>query len=369
MSVGRIGTPRRWQQLFAERLEHQLDDARHMLIDAAQETGGTGVSSFAFDLGTLQSTWELRDIEYVTHRRLLGPLALWFRRLLLTALSPLLSRQVANNAASARAISALHARVADLEATMRQTTATLQKLRASQRVYEGTVSLAARELNFLDLEDEFRGDEREITKRQQDYGGLFHGRQAVVDLGCGRGEFLALLRDAGVNARGVDTDPAMVQRCREKGLEVSLDDAESFLGSLLDATLDGIFVAQVIEHLESQSLIHLVELSAAKLEPGGVLVLESPNPRSLLALSAFWLDFTHVRLYDPYAVAWLMRSRGFDVTDVRFYLPGDETLRIPGIPLEVGASPDVDEFNQRIDILNNFVYGARDYAVVGVRRS
>jgi O-antigen chain-terminating methyltransferase len=368
MSDRKIETAPRAHRLFAERIGHQLDNARSVPIDAAPDIGVIGGASSALDLGTLQSTWELRDIEYVTHRRLLGSLALWFRRLVLTALAPLLSRQVAHNAASTRAISALHARVAELEAALEQTTETTHELPASPLGHEGTANVAARELNFLDLEEEFRGDEREITRRQQDYVGLFHGRHAVVDLGCGRGEFLALLRDAGVGARGVDTDAAMVARCREKGLDVRLEDAESFLDSLSDATVDGIFAAQVIEHLESQRVIHLVELAAAKLAPGGILVLESPNPRSMLALSAFWLDFTHVRLYDPYAVAWLLRSRGFDVTDVRFSLPGEETLRIIGIPPEVDA-PDAEEFNQRIGILNDFVYGARDYAVVAVRQS
>jgi O-antigen chain-terminating methyltransferase len=369
MSEGRIDTVPRVQRLFAERIRHQVDEARLARIDAAPTSHRTGSTSLDSDVRVLHSTWELLDIEYVTHRRLLGPLVVRLRGLLRRALNPLLLRQEAHNAASTRAIAALDTRVAELEFALDEAAAALETLLASPRSFEGASGLAARELNLLVLEDEFRGDEPEITRRQQDYVGLFDRRRAVVDLGCGRGEFLALLRDAGVGARGVDTDPAMVERCREKGLDVSVDDAESFLASLRDATLDGIFVAHVIEHFEPQSVIHLVELSAAKLESGGILVFESPNPRSLLTLSSFWLDFTHVRLYDPYAVAWLLRSRGFAVNDVRFYLPGDETLRLPEIPADVTSSSQAEEFNQRIGLLNDFVYGPRDYAVVAVRQS
>jgi SAM-dependent methyltransferase len=371
MSEGRIDTAPRVQRLFAERIRHQVDEARLERIDAAPTSRGTGSTSFASDVRALHSTWELLDIQYVTHRRLLGPLVVRVRGLLrrALALNPLLVRQEAHNAASTRVIAALDTRVAELEFALDEAAAALETLLASPRSYEGASGLAARELNLLVHEDEFRGDETEITRRQQDYVGLFDGRRAVVDLGCGRGEFLALLRDAGVGARGVDTDPAMVERCREKGLDVSVDDAESFLASLRDATLDGIFVAQVIEHFEPQSVIHLVELSAAKLESGGILVFESPNPRSLLALSSFWLDFTHVRLYDPYSVAWLLRSRGFAVNDVRFYLPGEEELRLPEIPADRTSGSQVEEFNQRLGLLNDFVYGPRDYAVVAVRQS
>jgi O-antigen chain-terminating methyltransferase len=369
MSEGRIDTAPRVQRLFAERIRHQVDEARLERIDAAPTSRRSGSTSLASDVRALHSTWELLDIEYVTHRRLLGPLVVRVHGLLRRALKPLLLRQEAHNAASTRAIAALDTRVAELELALDEAVAVLETLLASPRSYEGASGLAARELNLRVHEDEFRGDETEITRRQQDYVGLFDRRRAVVDLGCGRGEFLALLRDAGVGARGVDTDPAMVERCREKGLDVSVDDAESFLASLRDATLDGIFVAQVIEHFEPQSVIHLVELSAAKLESGGILVFESPNPRSLLALSSFWLDFTHVRLYDPYSVAWLLRSRGFAVNDVRFYLPGEEELRLPEIPADLTSGSQAEEFNQRIGLLNDFVYGPRDYAVVAVRES
>jgi 2-polyprenyl-3-methyl-5-hydroxy-6-metoxy-1,4-benzoquinol methylase/glycosyltransferase involved in cell wall biosynthesis len=143
------------------------------------------------------------------------------------------------------------------------------------------------------FEDLFRGSESAIAARQEVYLPLLRDHAPVLDVGCGRGELLELLRAAGVDARGVDLDPGMVARCAEKGLDVALQDAVTALEALDDAALGAVFCAQVIEHLPYEVFHRFFALAAQKLRPGGVLVAETVNPHSQVALKHFWLDLTH----------------------------------------------------------------------------
>ena len=109
------------------------------------------------------------------------------------------------------------------------------------------------EFDYAGFEERFRGSEEEIKERQRIYVPYFEGRNDVLDIGCGRGEFLELMRESGIQARGVDLDLDMILLCRDKGLDVSVDDAFAYLGALPDDSLGGIFAAQVIEHLHPLS--------------------------------------------------------------------------------------------------------------------
>jgi O-antigen chain-terminating methyltransferase len=144
----------------------------------------------------------------------------------------------------------------------------------------------------------------------------------VLDVGCGRGEFLELCRQTGVDARGVDLDPAMVTRCREAGLSAEQADALAYLGALQDGTLGGIFSAQVIEHIPPEALIALVRLAYRKLRPGGVLLMETPNPACLTVFSgAFYVDLTHLRPIHPEAARFVVEATGFRGVEIRYVNP------------------------------------------------
>jgi len=158
---------------------------------------------------------------------------------------------------------------------------------------------------YAGFEDMFRGSEPFIRDRLRAYLPILSRHTRVVDIGCGRGELLDLLKDAGVPATGVDVDEEMVRRCRAKGHTVDHTDAISYLRAQKNATLPAIFSAQLVEHLLHDDLISFLQLSRTKLVPGGRLIFETVNPHALEAFKTFWTDLTHQRpIFPEVAVAW-----------------------------------------------------------------
>jgi glycosyltransferase involved in cell wall biosynthesis/SAM-dependent methyltransferase len=165
---------------------------------------------------------------------------------------------------------------------------------------------------YRSFEDVFRGSEELIRERQRVFLSLLSGHAPVLDLGCGRGEFLDLLRDRGIRCLGVDSDPGMVRRCREKGHdEVVEADGLDFLEGLEDGSLGAIFCAQVIEHLPYDALVRLLALARGKLRDDGILLAETVNPHCPPALKTFWVDPTHQHPIFPEVALQLARSAGF----------------------------------------------------------
>ena len=191
---------------------------------------------------------------------------------------------------------------------------------------------------YRGFEDIFRGDEQEVRQAQERYVELLRDRAWVLDLGCGRGELLDALRDAGIRGKGVDLDETMVARCREKGHDVELADAATALRGYADGSVPAVFAAQVVEHLSAEQLSELLALCVAKLEPGGVAIFETVNPHNPAALKAFWTDTTHHHPVFPEVLLAHCRLAGFSSGDVVF-------------PEESG------DFDRD-------VYANRDYAVV-----
>jgi cyclopropane fatty-acyl-phospholipid synthase-like methyltransferase len=140
----------------------------------------------------------------------------------------------------------------------------------------------------------------------------------VLDLGCGRGEFLDEVVARGIGAKGADLDESMVARCREKGLDVQLADAATYLRALDDGSVPAIFAAQVVEHLGAEQLTELLELMRRKLVPGGLAIMETVNGHNPAALKAFWTDTTHHHPLYPEVLLALCRLAGFESGEVRF---------------------------------------------------
>jgi glycosyltransferase involved in cell wall biosynthesis/SAM-dependent methyltransferase len=171
---------------------------------------------------------------------------------------------------------------------------------------------------YAGFEDVFRGTEELVRERQRGYLELFEGREWVLDLGCGRGEFLDLLREEGIRGVGVDSDEGMVRRSREKGHEVEQADALEYLRGREDGSVEGLFAAQFVEHLPAEALFDFLRLAAAKLAPGAPAVLETVNPHLPSALKAFWVDPTHHHPLFPEVLLALCRFAGFGAGRVVF---------------------------------------------------
>ncbi|MBS1890750.1 MAG: methyltransferase domain-containing protein [Actinobacteria bacterium] len=170
---------------------------------------------------------------------------------------------------------------------------------------------------YRGFEDLFRGPEEMIRRRQQVYLDIIGDREPVFDAGCGRGEFLDLLSGAGKAFIGVDLDPTMVERCREKGYEsVRLADAVEALEETKPGSLGVIFSAQVIEHMPFEALQRFLELGLTRLKPGGLMIAETVNPHSARALKAFWVDPTHQHPLFPEVMLSLCESIGYVSGDV-----------------------------------------------------
>jgi len=177
---------------------------------------------------------------------------------------------------------------------------------------------------YIGFEDIFRGSEALIRDRQRVYLDLVADRGPVVDLGCGRGEMLELLASAGIEARGVDLDEAMVDHAHANGATVDHGDALEFLVKQADASLGAIFSAQFIEHLPAGLLPELLEIARTKLRPDGVFIAETVNPHSPRALKAFWIDPTHQHPLFPETMLALCRLSGFEEGRIMFPLGGGD---------------------------------------------
>lgn len=170
------------------------------------------------------------------------------------------------------------------------------------------------------------------------YVPMFAGSAPVLELGPGRGEFLTLLRDAGIQARGIDADPGMVAAAVASGLEVALGDALGGLAEVADDALGGVFCAHFLEHLPATEVEACIEDSARTLRTGGRFVAVVPNPACFAVLSNdFWRDPTHVRFYTAELLAFLCTRAGLRVREL-----GGNPRNHPGAPPEtLAAQPQV----------------------------
>ncbi len=171
---------------------------------------------------------------------------------------------------------------------------------------------------FVSFEDIFRGPEQMIRERFRSYLPILAGHAPVVDVGCGRGELLDLLAKADIASVGVDIDPSVVARARDKGHEVFEQDAVAYLGEQPSGSLGAVFSAQVIEHLQPDVLLRLIAEAHRTLRNDGVLVLETVNPYSVQAFKAFWTDLTHRNPIYPEALLIYCAEAGFSEAVVTF---------------------------------------------------
>ncbi len=223
--------------------------------------------------------------------------------------------------------------------------------------------------DYFAFEGRMRQGRDEIRRRQAHYVDEFRESAPVLDVGCGRGEFLELLREAGIESRGIDLDEDMVAFCRGEGLDVTLADALTHLDGLEDGSLGGIFCAHVVEHLRPAQLVRFLELAAAKVRVGGVLIAETPNPRTLVALQTFFADLTHEQPLHPETLAFLVRQAGFGEEELRFLNPPPEDAQLQPVPLPEGEQwePARRVLAENVIRLNQVIFGPQDYAVVARR--
>ena len=215
------------------------------------------------------------------------------------------------------------------------------------------------------FEEAFRGSRDEMLDRYRDLAERLAGEGPVLDVGCGRGEFLELLAEVGVEASGVDIDADMVKTAAGRGLQVAEDEALRHLANVDNHSLGGVVLIQVIEHFSPQEIVDFVALAADKVRPGGRVFVETVNPQSLYVFAhALYLDPTHVRPVHPAYLAFLFREAGFSRVDIEWRSPAPAEDVLEPTPAD---SPDAALHNENVRRLNELLFAPQDYLIAAIR--
>ena len=202
------------------------------------------------------------------------------------------------------------------------------------------------------FEERFRGSPDAIAGGQRFYLDFLKDLPGpVLDVGCGRGEFLGLLRSAGIRGSGIESNPVTAAACRAAGLDVEEGDALALLAAKPGGGLGAVTAFQVVEHWPPEEIFRFLQEARRVLAPGGVLVAETINADSISALRAFYLDPTHVRPVPAEALRFLAEAAGFTDLRVEFRSP-------------LTASERLTESSENEKKLNALLFGAQDYALI-----
>jgi SAM-dependent methyltransferase len=215
---------------------------------------------------------------------------------------------------------------------------------------------------YVFLEDNLRGSREEIRERLKIYlpflekTGIGFKDFPILDIGCGRGEWLHVLKEKNLNALGVDINKIMVGLCRDTGLNVAEEEALSYLKSVKDASIGAVTGFHIIEHYGFDDLISLFKELYRILIPGGLVILETPNPDNILVGSCtFYLDPTHNKPLPSLLVKLLLEIRGFGNVSILNLHPNE------------GLSKILDNGSINLKIFNDYFSGPQDYGIIGYK--
>lgn len=197
----------------------------------------------------------------------------------------------------------------------------LDKQFQSRLIHTSHINIPIQEksqINYMSFEEHFRGSRHTIKERQYRYLPFFEHGSNVLDIGCGRGEFLELLKEHDIGGIGIDINKDMVEYCQSKGLNAKQTDSLEYLNTLEDTILDGIFSDQVIEHLTPDYLIRLLHLAHQKLKPESYIVLGTVNILNPAGLANFFVDPTHVSPIHPEYLKYCLEVSGFRDVQIIF---------------------------------------------------
>lgn len=219
-------------------------------------------------------------------------------------------------------------------------------------------------IDYFDFENHFRGSRESIKEVQKQYVKYFIGRKNVLDLGCGRGEFLELLKENKVESVGVECYSEFAEYCKMKGLNVAEEDALAYLEK--QENVGGIFAGQLIEHLKVNQIVRLCQLAYEKLEEGAYVILETPNPMSLAIYThAFYIDPSHNKPVHPLLMEYFMKKAGFKDVQILFTESSKYPVDIP--KLSGNGIENIEVFNRSMEEVSRTLFGSQDYAIIGRR--
>ena len=232
---------------------------------------------------------------------------------------------------------------------------------------------AAESSAYVAFENRFRRSDAALDARfaryAADFNGVATGGGAVLDLGCGRGEFLSALKSAGLTGRGVESNASAVAACQAQGLDVTRGDLIAFLRATEAGSAKGVFAAQVAEHLPPPVLHSLLTEAFRVLRTGGLMILETVNPRSVTGLlEVFNRDLTHEKPLHPETLSFLAAAAGFVDVRVDLLSPVEPLSKLRKLDALADVPARVAEtFNENVERLNGLLYGPMEYALYARR--
>jgi 2-polyprenyl-3-methyl-5-hydroxy-6-metoxy-1,4-benzoquinol methylase len=222
-----------------------------------------------------------------------------------------------------------------------------------EQVVSPSAEPAIANVDWLKFAERFRGGEDDIRARQRMYASRFREQAPVLDIGCGRGEMLQIFREAGIEARGIDSNDDSIALCQASGLEATKADLFAYLSALPDESLGGVVCCQVVEHLPQARLPEMIRLAHAKLRAGGLIAIETPNPECLAIFAThFYIDPTHRHPIPPALASFYLEEAGFGRIEIERLSPAIESMP------SVGELPE--GFRKEF-------FGSLDYTVFAVK--
>jgi O-antigen chain-terminating methyltransferase len=208
---------------------------------------------------------------------------------------------------------------------------------------------------YAAFEDHFRGEREEVKRRLRVYLPILKEAkisEGVLDIGCGRGEWLELLKGTGIKGRGVDRNRVFIDQCRRLDLDVTEEDALVYLKGLPEQSLNAVTSFHLVEHLPFETLIKLLDESVRVLKSGGLLILETPDPQNFIVGSYnFYADPTHRNPIPSPTLQFLLESRGLS--------------RIKVMKLRPWDAAKIEGDSEIIKRFNEYFYSAPDYGIIG----
>jgi len=215
---------------------------------------------------------------------------------------------------------------------------------------------------YVSFEEQFRGTRQDIKQRLEVYLPYIEEIRSktedflLLDVGCGRGEWLELLKERGILGRGVDHNHVMIIKCEEYGLDVIKGDAIESLRDIASASLGAVTAFHLIEHLPFDVLVEFLDETVRVLKPGGVAILETPNPENIIVgASSFYLDPTHRKPLPAPTIEFLAKARGLCEVEIKYLNPFGEEFKL---------KENDSELAKRFE---SYFYGPQDYAIIGYK--
>ena len=318
--------------------------------------------NFRYDLDTLNRVWNVNlEREILSRNKLFSFVKKVIRKLTRWYVVPMMQDQIIFNSYTVRTINNLNKQLNkkndEIKKLLAEKDQRIKKLEEIEKEND-------LDMDYLAFENKYRGSEESIQKLQEKFVRLYAGKDNILDIGCGRGEFIKTLLNAGKQyVFGMDINPQMVEKCKKDGLSVELRDGVSYLYDNDNLNLGGIFSSQVIEHLKPSQIVKLIKGAYKNLREGSPLILETINPMALVTQTmAYTLDLTHRQYVHPFTIEMLLKEHGFKKVEFIYSSPVD--IEAPVLKDNDMDPKELEKYNEKIRRMHEMLFGYQDYAVI-----